>query len=199
MPLGIGGAAGAILLSVIQLLIPDAELVQIIPVKLVPLEQQGGILRVDELNRCKNGKHPGCLLFEKDKEGYITFYIVNEKPSKNCDTGATRVITEIELSTKELTAQAESDRHAKGDFTGGVDPWIKNSAFNSVNQRTGIVYQATWKDGWTQVALTNLNKHDAAEGVKQFWYKVTVTACAGGEGEHATWVTDPRGDNEGKN
>ena len=161
-------------------------------VQLVP--QGNGILKVNDPNgKCKKQNHAGCLLFRQDTRGSITFHLPGfGKKSDNCQGNAQKVITKIELTTNAV----ENDP-AKGDFTGNLSAWIKNSAFNDVDLGSGIIYQANSPDeAWTQRTLTNLNSHDAQEGEKQFWYRVTATKC--GEPE-TTWVTDPRGDNEGLN
>jgi len=151
-----------------------------------------GTLKVhDPIGKCDRQNHAGCLLFKKDTRGSITFYLPGyDKKSDNCQGNARSVITKIELTTN-----AVKNDPAKGDFTLKLDSWIKNSAFNDVNLDSGIVYQAIPSDeGWTQITLTNLNSHDAKKGEKQFWYRVTATQCGDPD---TTWVTDPRGDNEG--
>jgi hypothetical protein len=105
------------------------------------------------------------------------------------------VITKIELATTELKTEEKNNKRAKGDFTKEVDSWLKK-AFSSVDMQTGIIYEEEWPLGWTQVVVENLNSHDAKKGMKSFWYQVTVTDCVD---EKNTWITDPRGDNEGKN
>jgi hypothetical protein len=49
--------------------------------------------------------------------------------------------------------------------------------------------------GNTQVILVNNNSNDYVAGsYVPFWYRVTVTDC---NDDTITWVSDPRGDNEG--
>ena len=42
--------------------------------------------------------------------------------------------------------------------------------------------------------MLNANFNDADNGVKTFWYEVTVESCNASNGP---WVTDPRGENRG--
>jgi hypothetical protein len=50
--------------------------------------------------------------------------------------------------------------------------------------------------GRPQIVVENKNNHEATDGEKRFWYKVTVRDC---DEKIPPWTTDPRGDNEGKN
>lgn len=170
----------------------------VIPVELNPAGQSGK-LNVTGFNKCKNHDHPGCLLFEEDIEGYIKFYIKGEDSARTCSQGAGRVITSIKLTTEELITNQDNEQHSKGNFSAKLEPWLKKNAFKSVDLDTGFIYKAALEDGWTQVVLQNLNNHDAKYGVKQFWYEVSVTSCEIKNGVRGKWVTDPRGDNEGKN
>ena len=171
-------------------------------IKLVP--QGGGVLKVDESNQCANNRNPheGCLLFETDKVGQIKFYLPGSKfKLKKCEgpgSTAQNVITKVELAVK---GQGNDPEAVKGDFNGPfpLDDWLKYDAFPAVDLDDGIVYEAPWDKAATQVFLDNLNSHDAADGIKSFWYRVTVTACEEDEGVRETWVTDPRGDNKGRN
>lgn len=193
-PLSVGGVTGAGLFYLLSPFFVPTAVEQITPVRLKPIGNNGGVLKVDQSNRCKKDQHPGCLHFAKDTKAYMGFYVFDEDPGKTCDTGAKRVISKIELATKEDMQDARK-KHSKGDFAGGVDTWL-TKAFKSIDQKTGIIYEAKQQPGWTQVVLENLNNHNAEEGVKRFWYEVTVTKCGD---QKIEWTTDPRGDNEGKN
>lgn len=202
VPLAFGGVGGGLIGVILSNLFPllmvlPADMEQIVPVKLKPIGNNGGVLKVDQANRCNNDQHPGCLRFERNTKGYMRFYIAGEKLSRNCDTGARRFISDIELASSPATSQDNSTANSKGDFTGGVDPWLAQ-AFKSIDRNTGVIYQAEPENEfrWPQVIVENKNNHEATDGVMRFWYKVTVTDCDDNE---RTWITDPRGDNEGKN
>lgn len=155
--------------------------------------KSGGILEVKKDNQCEKKPHKGCLLFEEDKTGVIKFYLSGSRiNSKKCPK-ANAVITKIELTT---TVDETVGDDSKGEFSGNLDPWIKNFAFPDVNEVTGVVYEAPMAIARSQAWLINLNSHDASEGEKHFWYRVTATSC---DESPTTWVTDPRGDNKGSN
>jgi len=161
-------------------------------VKLVP-QGTSGVLKVDKDNKCKKGKHKGCLLFEVDEIGLIKFYLPGSKDKiKNC-SNANKVITKVEITTTGMGGDSEAE---KGDYdrTNPLPVWAKTEAFTNVNRNTGIVYHATKDNAFTQVLLVNLNSSNEADGEKHFWYRVTATDC---ETPANTWVSDPRGDNEG--
>jgi hypothetical protein len=165
-------------------------------VKLKPTA--GGVLEITKSNKCKQGKeHPGCLVFEEDKIGLVRFYLKgsNKHKANKCppDGNASEVITKIQLTA---TGTGGDPQAVKGDFAVfPLPPWVENDAFPTVNLNTGIVYEATLADARTQAWLINMNSHDAGT-IKSFWYQVTATDCANLAN---TWVTDPRGDNEGLN
>lgn len=166
--------------------------VQDYSVKLVP-QGTNGVLKVDKSNKCKKGKHEGCLLFEVDEIGLIKFYLPGSKNQiKNC-TNANKVITKIEITTKGIGDDPEA---VKGDYdrTNPLPLWVKTDAFTNVNRTNGIVYLATKDNAFTQALLVNLNSHNEADGERHFWYRVTATDC---ETPANQWVSDPRGDNEG--
>jgi hypothetical protein len=170
-------------------------------IKLVPIGGAGGKLKVDKANQCANDKHEGCLVFETNKVGQIKFYLPGSQyEMKKCDgtkKRAGKVITKVELADESL-----DDDPTKGDFGGPfpLDNWLKYDAFPAVDLDDGIVYEAPWNKAATQVFLENLNSHKAGDGIKSFWYRVTVTDCDEyDEGMRYTWVTDPRGDNKGLN
>jgi len=175
------------------------------PVKLVP-QGDGRTLQVvrDRDNQCRKGKHEGCLLFERDVLGRIEFYLPGSRHEvKNC-LSAKNVITKIEVSANSVKGDPEA---SKGVFPGQLPSplWLKENAFPALDRSTGVVYEAVSLDvARTQEWITNLNSHpnkvDEADETKSFWYRVTVTACAASkDGTHVKWVSDPRGDNEGRN
>ena len=172
-------------------------------VMLVP-QGVGGNLRVEKNNQCRKGKHDGCLLFGRDELGRIEFYLPGSRNEvKNCST-ASNVITKIEVSATGVNGDPEA---SKGVFSDQfpLPLWLKENAFPALDRATGVVYEAASLNvARTQEWITNLNSHlnakDAADETKSFWYRVTVTACAESkDGNHVTWVSDPRGDNEGRN
>jgi hypothetical protein len=133
--------------------------------------------------------------FEVDTMGAIFFQVQGNPNSVNCDyppgQPATHVITKIELTDKPKGGSPDSK---KGDFEGPLaETWLKQYAFPAVNQETGVLYEVSKDDGLARIALVNQNSHPTETDPKRFWYKVTVTGCA----EGGTWVTDPRGDNNG--
>jgi hypothetical protein len=162
----------------------------------VELRPQGssGKLKVVQENKCKKHKHEGCLLFEEDEVGFIRFYLSGSEKMNGCnDEGTDKVITQIKLSTTGSSDDSNSVRD-KGNFDVQLASWLKITAFSDVDSE-GIVYERSKDDAKTWVQLINWNSQKIEEGEKQFWYKVTVTSCDGLQ----TWVTDPRGDNEGRN
>jgi hypothetical protein len=152
-----------------------------------------GVLDVKSNGNCKKKAHKGCLLFEEDKTGVIKFYLSGSRINAKRCPKAEAVITKIELST---TAEGSVTDGSKGDFSPPLAAWIKNYAFADVDLYTGVVYEASVNVARSQAWLINLNSHDASEGEKEFWYRVTATACGDSP---TTWVTDPRGNNEGMN
>jgi hypothetical protein len=156
-----------------------------------------GVLEVKHENKCKTNGHKGCLLFEAGKVGLIKFYLPGNKYKIEKCSKAENVITKIELTTY---VDATKPNAAKGVFTGPfpLPDWLRDDAFSNVKLDSGIVYEApSLDDARTQVWLVNMNSHEEPDVVKNFWYKVTATACEEEDGIHATWVTDPRGENEG--
>lgn len=206
LPFGLAGLVSGVLISFFgSSMLGYTSLQQkIVAVKLVP--QAEGVLKVDKANQCKKGGHPGCLLFKEDVAGRINFHLPgSKKETKDCNSpNVNEVITKIELTAASVGNQVDA---TKGVFNGNLPDWLKYDAFLEVDQQTGIVYEAPgnpWETGKTQVWLTNLNNHgweiEGGGDSLSFWYQVTVTACEenqDGTGKHETWVTDPRGDNEG--
>lgn len=157
-----------------------------------------GVLEVKKGNECSNGKHKGCLDFAEDRVGLIRFYLKgNKNKIRNCDNSSVdAVITRIELTT---TGESDLPDDEKGDYSVDPDPWLREDAFPGV-QTDGVVYEELPANARTQAWLVNLNSHDASEGPKPFWYKITATACEeNDDGTRDTWITDPRGDNRGTN
>jgi hypothetical protein len=166
------------------------------PVKLIP-DNKSDVLLVeveDSSKKCKKDNHAGCMLFEEDHVGVVKFYLGGSKfDTKSCKNSK-KVITKIELTTT-----GAGDKGVFNGEAGWTQPadWVKVNAFPSVDLASGIAYEATNLDqARSLVFLSNMNNHDASKGTRTFWYRVTVSACDGGEGP---WVSDPRGDNKGKN
>jgi hypothetical protein len=166
-------------------------------VKLKPKHDDTGIMEVsvDPGKKCEKNWHAGCMRFLKNTVGHITFYLNGSRNvMKSCDQPG------VERDNKkiELTATGDTDA-AKGVFNNDRRPdWLKYQAFLSLDLVTGVVYEAPTVQAYNKLTLTNNNStlyEEGEEGEKQFWYKVTVTSCDGLQ----TWVTDPRGDNEGRN
>ena len=171
-------------------------------VKLVPQEDRDN-LKVPVYHQCKKDTHPGCLFFERNTLVHVIFHLPGSKnQGKDCSE-TENVITKIEVTA---TAANEGTSVNKGDFDRStpLPAWLKENAFPDINLDTGIIYQEKVLDvARSRQLVTNLNNHlNPSEGtveVKSFWYKITVTACAENEdGTHRTWVSDPRGDNEGR-
>ena len=154
-------------------------------------------------NQCRKDKHRGCLLFERDTLVHIIFRLPGPRDQVKYCPDAKNVITKIEVTAKAAAAGAND---SKGDFTGPfpLKGWLVDNAFPAVDPDTGIIFKASLGVARTQELVTNLNDHDNRtedpDVVNEFWYRITVTACAENkDGTHSTWVSDPRGDNEGKN
>ncbi len=164
------------------------------PVKLIP-DNKSDVLLVeveDSSKKCNRDNHPGCMLFEEDHVGVVKFYLGGSKYKTKSCKNSKKVITKIELTT-----MGTGDKGVFNDGLGWVQPdkWLKENAFPSVDLTTGIAYEAKKLDqARSLVLLSNMNNHDASKGSRTFWYRVTVSACDGGEGP---WVSDPRGDNKG--
>jgi hypothetical protein len=143
---------------------------------------------------CAVNWHEGCMNFDVNTTGVITFYLPGPQSQMTCDDPAVnKVITKIELTDKPLQGNPTSP---KGDFTGGLaGDWLKTFAFPQVDKSTGVLYLADIATGLARITLVNMNSHPAGLGEKSFWYQVTVTSCDGKN----YWVTDPRGDNKGLN
>lgn len=150
---------------------------------------------------CGGNPHNGCMNFDVDTVGVISFRVRGNPNGLTCTNPAApskvakQVITKIEVTDKPLSGG--SGTSAKGDFSGGLaDTWLKKFAFPQVIQGTGVLYDVSVNDGLARMALVNLNSHPDQSGSKPFWYKVTVTDCAN---QTKTWKTDPRADNQGYN
>ena len=68
-------------------------------------------LEVHKEGKCKKNNHYGCLLFEENHEGSITFYLNSSTNLKTC-SNAKEVITRIEVAT-----ESENQELIKGDFS----------------------------------------------------------------------------------
>jgi len=163
------------------------------PVKLTPEKNGTGLLVEveDSSKRCKKDNHAGCMLFNEDSDGTVKFYLDGSKYKTKSCKNSNKVITRIELTTT-----GNGNKGVFNDGLGWVKPasWLKENAFPSVDLETGIAYEATLDQARSLVFLSNLNNHDASEGEKVFWYRVTVSDCGESGGP---WVSDPRGDNKG--
>lgn len=175
-------------------------------VKFVPTGSGGSAsspssMLVDTLNQnCQANRNPhnGCMDFGKNKTGNILFSIKGNPKVKKCaDSGTTRVITKIELTSKSIG----NSTAIKGDFSGidagnPLPDWVRDKAFPELELNTGIAYfEADVNDGLTNVKLTNLNHNKFSDGIKSVWYRVTVTHCT--DPTNKNWRSDPRVDNRG--
>lgn len=184
--------------------IAQAEVKEVINwVKIGLPELSDDSLKLLDDGQCKEKDHKGCLWFERDTEGYIVFHLPgSKKKGKSCPK-AGYVITKIEVTAKRDSNASSDD--SKGDFDGPfpLTGWLVENAFPAVNPNTGIIHEVSWNVARSQEWVTNLNDHDSPIDdpvINSFWYRITVTACAeNDEGTHTTWVTDPRGDNTGRN
>ena len=148
---------------------------------------------------CAVNPHYGCMNFEVDTVGAITFRVAGNPARLTCgdpanpsSQDADKVITRIEVTDRPSGSSGTSQ---KGDFSGPLaGTWLKTYAFPQVDQNTGILYDVPVNNGLTHLTLVNLNSHPQADGIKSFWYRVTVTDC---DDPTRSWVSDPRGDNQG--
>jgi len=160
-------------------------------VQLTPHASSGKLSIESPAGKCEKGNHAGCLVFEEDKIGVIRLFLPgSEKTVKTCQD-ASNVITRIELTT---TGEGGDQNAENGVFAGNLPIWIKVNAFKKVSRVSGIVYDTTLDQAVTRVTLINLNANDMNNGVKNFWYRVTVTSC---QNPADSWLTDSRGDNMG--
>ena len=162
-----------------------------------------GMLHVDTDGQgCQKGpgnqqKKKGCIRFEEDDFGLITFQLGSQPNVKSCGVPGTKwVISKIELTAKgyQLNTGSISNKGIFEDHLPLPD-WMKY-AFPQVDQDTGVWYEASpGNTGPTQVQLLNLNNNDPGDGTKDIWYRVTVASCE--DGSDAVLVTDPRFENDG--
>jgi hypothetical protein len=203
-----GGIISAGIVAFMTLYITPCLALEVYEVKLNP---QGARMTasVNPGKKCEKNPHEGCMWFQKNDLGVITFYVGGTVPiMRNCVQAASKnhnnhkVITKVELTA---TGTGNADQ-SKGVYISdpatdpATDPdvpgWLKSDAFTELNLKTGVVYSADTDKANNRLTLINLNNSDYVSGqFKSFWYKVTVTSCDGSK----TWVTDPRGDNEGRN
>jgi len=200
-----GGITGAGIVAFMTLYITPCLALEAYEVKLNP---QGANMTatVNPGRRCEKNPHEGCMWFQKNDLGVITFYVGGTGPRmRNCVQAAGKnhdnhkVITKVELTaTGKATGNADQSKgvYISDSATDTAVPgWLKSEAFTELNLKTGVVYSADEKIANNRLTLINLNNSDYVEGkFKSFWYKVTVKNCDGSK----TWVTDPRGDNEGR-
>lgn len=170
---------------------------------LIP-QGNGGTMgvKLDFGKPCNVKQHDGCMDFDVNTVGVITLKLTGSphrlacapEGAPNPQQYASKVITKIELTSTPMEGDTTS---SKGDFSGGLEDWLKQYAFLQVNQTTGVLYEVPKEQGLARLTLVNLNSHPSEEGgSKSFWYRITVTDC---DDESKTWVTDPRGDNKGLN
>jgi len=169
-------------------------------VLLIPQGNAGGTLQahLDFGQSCNANQHIGCMNFQADIVGVITFRLPGPKDKIACNNPANphksahRVITEIEVTA----TPDNGNPTGKGDFSGVVaaNSWLRQYAFPQADN-DGYIYKVDKNQGLARVAVINMNSHPAAQGTRQFWYKITVEDCS----SNFTWTTDPRGDNKGLN
>jgi len=138
-------------------------------------------------HKCGPGNAPGCVQFDKNFLGTITFRIQNGPKDTTC-SGVPKpqwVITEVEL-----TADETAPGSGKGDFTKPIPDWLKD-AFPQTNSLTGVAYETNITYGTSSAVIIDLNNNT---GEKVAHYKVTAKDCEGSQ----TLVTDPMVINKGK-
>lgn len=142
------------------------------------------------------GARKGCLRFEKDSIGQITFSLMGQPGSNKCsDAGTKYVITEVELSHVGYLVATNTGNQIsdKGLFDQPVPAWLQ-AAFPGVDVN-GVAYSATKEAASSQARIINLNNNDNASGTnaKDVWYRITVTNCS----DDSKLRSDPRIENEG--
>jgi hypothetical protein len=147
-----------------------------------------GKLEPQNSHKCAAGDKPGCVQFDKNTLGTITFRIQNGPKDTNCNTPPKPqwVITKVELTADELPPAGSG----KGDYSKPIPAWLSD-AFPQINSLTGVVYEASLNFGTSSAVIVDLNNN---EGEKIIYYKVTATSCLGGN----VLVTDPMVRNEGE-
>jgi hypothetical protein len=153
----------------------------------------------------KTGKFPGYVGFDAGDLGTITFDLKGEgggpaakNQCQDSPPSAKWVITQIKLSDN------GHDKEVGGvvigleglNFDGPQDAWLVH-AFPGVDPLTGVLYDVSKSEGWTSVAIFNMNDHPAAWGEKIAYYEVTASECDSSSTKTAT--TDPGVGNRGTN
>ena len=167
-----------------------------------PVSVHGGTLQAHLVygRSCNASTHSGCMNFDVGTIGTVTFSVRNNWapqglltcPSTIPQGHRYRVITSIQVTDTPDPANPT----AKGDFTATISNggWLKMYAFPQADSN-GYIYNVGNKNhGLSEVTIVNMNSHPVSQGEKPFWYRVTVKDC----GSSAVWVTDPRGDNQGR-
>ena len=152
------------------------------------------------------GQKKGCIRFPENSIGLIKFYIGNKNHSNTCSDPNTKwVISRVELSDQgylvvDKTDSSKTTVSDKGIFEDSnlpLDQWLKDS-FPQLDKATGYLYDApTPLQGVTQVTSLNLNNNLPADGVKDIWYRVSVTRCGSDPADVETLTSDPRFENDG--
>jgi hypothetical protein len=165
-----------------------------------PIGNPGDLMILSD-NRCKNNRNPhkGCLVFEQNVSGQITFEVNPHTTAKTCGSSPAphSVIVKIELSERPDATSGDPASKGQFDSPANLPAWVKENAFPEVDRATGIVYEAyDLASGLTRVSIPNLNNHPNIDGndVRMVWYRVTVQSC---NDPTKYWRTDPRDDNEG--
>jgi hypothetical protein len=141
-------------------------------------------------------KKKGCIRFEVDDFGLITFQVGSQPKPRTCANPGTQwVISKIELSDRGYQL-AGGEISNKGIFEDHLPlgSWVKES-FPEMTEATGYLYEADPPNtGLTHVTRLNLNDNPDDEP-KDIWYRVSVASCE--EGSDVVLVTDPRFENDG--
>lgn len=161
-----------------------------------------GVLHADTDGQgCAKGpgnqqKKKGCVRFEVDDFGLITFQVGSQPHAGTCANSGTKwVISKIELSDKgyELPGGGISNKGIFDDHL-PLESWVKAS-FPEMDEATGFLYQADPPNtGLTHVTRLNLNDN-SKDDPKNIWYRVSVASCE--EDSDVVLVTDPRFENDG--
>ncbi len=171
-------------------------------VELQPIGQPGTVAVPGNINVISNnngcvrgaGARMGCVNFATDELGTITFKLQGAPGPKSCSPGGA-VITKIRLTDTDAGVGPSEE----GDFTTSSFPLpvaIRDGGFPELDIADGVVYEAASLDvGLNEITISNINHNDAALGVVDIWYEVTVSRCSDGK----IWVVDPRLENEGMN
>ena len=147
----------------------------------------------------------GCVRFKANENGTIIFALNGQAPVNVCKPGpggAVRVISEIKLTTTDLTPGPKPSD--KGDFTSSsypLDVKYQTYGFPNLIIATGEVFPGmSAETAKTRVVITNLNTTNlpGPPPGRSIWYQVTVKGCVETP-EPEYWRTDPRFENDGMN